>query len=149
MLAGRLLAGLRPHLPHARFHGIGGPRMMEQGFVSDVPMDTLTVRGLFEIIPRYREIKAIQNTLRDRLIADKPEVFIGADSPLKADGSAEFTHDVQLPRMLHGKVLRSAHPHAVVRRARSTSTMPPRRRPPPSPMAATSRKWKSIPRPAS
>ncbi|MCC6071044.1 lipid-A-disaccharide synthase [Massilia sp. GCM10020059] len=81
MLAGRLLAGLRPHLPEARFHGIGGPRMAEQGFVSDVPMDTLTVRGLFEIIPRYREIKGIQNALRDRLIAEKPDVFIGADYP--------------------------------------------------------------------
>ena len=31
MLAARLLAGLKPHLPHARFHGIGGPRMIEQG----------------------------------------------------------------------------------------------------------------------
>src|SRR5213076_3415911 len=61
MLAARLLAGLRPHLPDTRFHGIGGPRMAEQGFVSDLPMDTLTVRGLFEIIPRYREIKRIQN----------------------------------------------------------------------------------------
>jgi lipid-A-disaccharide synthase len=81
MLAGRLLAGLRPHLPDARFHGIGGPRMAEQGFVSDVPMDTLTVRGLFEIIPRYREIKGIQNALRDRLIAERPNVFIGADYP--------------------------------------------------------------------
>jgi lipid-A-disaccharide synthase len=81
MLAGRLLAGLRPHLPQARFHGIGGPRMAEQGFVSDLPMDTLTVRGLFEIIPRYREIKGIQNALRDRLLAERPAVFIGADYP--------------------------------------------------------------------
>ena len=81
MLAGRLLAGLRQHLPDARFHGIGGPRMAEQGFVSDVPMDTLTVRGLFEVIPRYREIKGIQHALRDRLIAERPAVFIGADYP--------------------------------------------------------------------
>jgi lipid-A-disaccharide synthase len=81
MLAGRLLAGLRPHLPEARFHGIGGPRMMEQGLVSDVPMDTLTVRGLFEIIPRYREIKGIQNRLRDRLLVEPPAAFIGADYP--------------------------------------------------------------------
>ena len=81
MLAARLLAGLRPHLPHARFHGIGGPRMIEQGFVSDVPMETLTVRGLFEIIPRYREIKGIQNRLRDRLLAERPAAFIGADYP--------------------------------------------------------------------
>ena len=81
MLAARLLAGLRPQLPDARFYGIGGPRMQEQGFVSQLPMEKLTVRGLFEVIPRYREIKAIQNALRDRLLADPPSVFIGADYP--------------------------------------------------------------------
>jgi lipid-A-disaccharide synthase len=81
MLAARLLAGLRPHLPNARFHGIGGPRMIEQGFVSDLPIETLTVRGLFEVIPRYREIKGIQNRLRDRLLAERPAAFIGADYP--------------------------------------------------------------------
>jgi lipid-A-disaccharide synthase len=81
MLAARLLAGLRPHLPDAKFHGIGGERRAEQGFHSYVPMDKLTVRGLFEVIPRYREIKAIQDTLRDRLLAERPDVFIGADYP--------------------------------------------------------------------
>lgn len=81
MLAARLMAGLRPVLPNARFHGIGGPRMIEQGLASDVPMETLTVRGLFEIIPRYREIKGIQNRLRDRLLAERPAAFIGADYP--------------------------------------------------------------------
>lgn len=49
--------------------------------VSDIPMDVLTVRGIFEIIPRYREIKSIQNTLRDRLLAAPPDVFVGADYP--------------------------------------------------------------------
>ncbi|UVW30403.1 lipid-A-disaccharide synthase [Massilia sp. H6] len=81
MLAARLMAGLRPHLPGAHFHGIGGPCMLEQGLVSDVPMDTLTVRGLFEVIPRYREIKGIQNRLRDRLLLEPPAAFIGADYP--------------------------------------------------------------------
>ena len=81
MLAARLLAGLRPELPNARFQGIGGPRMIEQGLVSDVPMETLTVRGLFEVIPRYRELKQIQSTLRDRLLAEPPAAFIGADYP--------------------------------------------------------------------
>jgi lipid-A-disaccharide synthase len=81
MLAARLLSGLRPQIPDARFHGIGGPGMIEQGMVSDIPMDVLTVRGLFEIIPRYREIKGIQNRLRDRLIAERPDVFVGADYP--------------------------------------------------------------------
>jgi lipid-A-disaccharide synthase len=81
MLAARLMAGLRPQLPNVRFHGIGGPRMIEQGLASDVPMETLTVRGLFEIIPRYREIKGIQNRLRDRLLQERPSAFIGADYP--------------------------------------------------------------------
>jgi lipid-A-disaccharide synthase len=81
MLAARLMAGLKPHLPGVSFTGIGGPRMLEQGLVSEVPMDTLTVRGLFEVIPRYRELKGIQNRLRDRLIAERPAAFIGADYP--------------------------------------------------------------------
>ena len=81
VLAARLLSGLRPMLPGARFHGIGGPSMIAQGMVSDIPMDVLTVRGIFEIIPRYREIKGIQNRLRDRLLLDPPDVFVGADYP--------------------------------------------------------------------
>jgi lipid-A-disaccharide synthase len=81
MLAARLLSGLRPHLPDARFHGIGGPQMMAQGFESHWPMDQLTVRGLLAVIPRYREIKGIQNQLRDQLLAERPAAFIGADYP--------------------------------------------------------------------
>jgi lipid-A-disaccharide synthase len=81
LLAARLMAGLRPHLPDARFSGIGGPRMLEQGLVSDVPMDTLTVRGLLPVLLRYRELKSIQDRLRDRLLAERPAAFIGADYP--------------------------------------------------------------------
>jgi lipid-A-disaccharide synthase len=81
MLAARLMAGLKPVLPDVRFTGIGGPRMLEQGLASDVAMDVLTVRGLLPVLLRYRELKGIQNTLRDRLVADRPAVFIGADYP--------------------------------------------------------------------
>jgi lipid-A-disaccharide synthase len=97
MLASRLMAGLKPHLPGARFHGIGGPRMIEQGLASDVPMDTLTVRGLFEVIPRYREIKGIQNRLRDRLLAERPAAFIGADYPGFNLGLEEQLHAAGIP----------------------------------------------------
>jgi lipid-A-disaccharide synthase len=81
MLAARLMAGLKPHLPDVRFSGIGGPRMLEQGLASDVAMDTLTVRGLLPVLMRYRELKGIQNRLRDRLLAERPAAFIGADYP--------------------------------------------------------------------
>ncbi|MGB7480306.1 MAG: lipid-A-disaccharide synthase [Burkholderiaceae bacterium] len=81
LLAARLLSGLRPQLPEARLHGIGGPRMAEYGFVSDWPMEKLAVRGLFEVLAHYREIKGIQNGLRDRLLAERPAAFIGVDAP--------------------------------------------------------------------
>jgi lipid-A-disaccharide synthase len=99
MLAGRLLAGLRPQLPDARFHGIGGPCMKEQGFVSDIEMERLTVRGLFEVIPRYPEIKGIQNTLRDRLLKERPAVFIGADYPGFNLGLEMQLRDAGIPTM--------------------------------------------------
>ena len=36
------------------------------------------------------------------------------DANVKATGQAEFTVDVVLPRMLHGKILRSPYPHAKI-----------------------------------
>ncbi len=81
LLASRMLSGLRPQLPDADFHGIGGPRMAEYGFRSDWPMEKLSVRGLFEVLAHYREIKGIQNALRDRLLAERPAAFIGVDAP--------------------------------------------------------------------
>jgi lipid-A-disaccharide synthase len=81
MLAGRLLSGLRPQLPDALMHGIGGPHMMEHGFVSDWPMDKLSVRGIFEVLMHYREISGIRKQLCKRLLDEKPDVFIGVDAP--------------------------------------------------------------------
>jgi len=99
MLGGRLLGGLRQHLPQARFHGIGGPQMQAHGFESQWPMDTLTVRGIFEVIPRYRELKGIQSTLRDRLLADRPDVFIGMDYPGFNLGLEEQLRAAGIPTM--------------------------------------------------
>jgi lipid-A-disaccharide synthase len=81
LLAGRLLSGLRPQLPDSLMHGIGGAKMAEHGFVSDYPMEKLSVRGLFEVLMHYREISGIRKRLRDHLIAEKPDVFIGVDAP--------------------------------------------------------------------
>ncbi|MCU6433602.1 lipid-A-disaccharide synthase [Undibacterium sp. Jales W-56] len=81
MLANRMLSGLRPKLPDALMHGIGGPRMAEYGFVNDWPMDKLSVRGLFEVLAHYREISGIRKQLREQLLLEKPDVFIGVDAP--------------------------------------------------------------------
>ncbi|MBC3811005.1 lipid-A-disaccharide synthase [Undibacterium aquatile] len=81
MLAARLLSGLRPRLPDSLMHGIGGSRMAEQGFVNDWTMDKLSVRGLFEVLMHYREISGIRKNLKQQLLAEKPDVFIGVDAP--------------------------------------------------------------------
>lgn len=81
LLASRLLSGLRPQLPDASLYGIGGERMMQYGFVSNWPMEKLSVNGLFEVARHYREIKGIQIALRDSLLARRPDLFIGVDAP--------------------------------------------------------------------
>lgn len=81
LLASRLLSGLRPQLPDTEIHGIGGPKMAEYGFHSDFQMEKLSVSGLFEVLPHYLEIKSIQRSLRDRLLHERPAVFIGVDAP--------------------------------------------------------------------
>jgi lipid-A-disaccharide synthase len=97
LLASRLLSGLRPHLANAHIHGIGGPRMAEHGFQSDWPMEKLAVRGLFEVLAHYREIKGIQNALRDKLLAEKPAVFIGVDAPDFNFGLEKQLKDAGIP----------------------------------------------------
>lgn len=46
---------------------------------------------------------------------------IRKDGPTKVTGRAEYTVDVSLPGMLHGKVLRSSHPHARILSIDTTS----------------------------
>jgi len=41
--------------------------------------------------------------------------FPRVDAPAKATGEAQYIVDLQLPGMLHGKILRSPHPHALIR----------------------------------
>jgi lipid-A-disaccharide synthase len=81
LLAARLLSGLRAQAPDALLHGIGGPRMAEFGFRSDWPMEKLAVRGLFEVLAHYREIKGIRDALRDSLLKTRPAAFVGVDAP--------------------------------------------------------------------
>ena len=41
----------------------------------------LAVRGYVEVLRHYRRIVAIRRALRERLLADKPTLFIGVDAP--------------------------------------------------------------------
>ena len=80
LLAAHLIAALKARRPELGFFGIGGPRMLAQGFDTEVPMERLGVRGYVEVIRHYREISGIRRRLAARLLAERPAAFIGVDS---------------------------------------------------------------------
>jgi hypothetical protein len=44
-------------------------------------MEKLAVRGYLEVLPRLPELLRIRRQLRDRLLVEQPELFIGVDAP--------------------------------------------------------------------
>jgi len=80
LLAAHLIAALKERRPQLRFSGIGGPKMIAQGFESHVPMEKLGVRGYAEALRHYREIMGIRRRIAERMLAERPAVFIGVDS---------------------------------------------------------------------
>ncbi|MFM2328907.1 MAG: hypothetical protein RLZZ494_1010, partial [Pseudomonadota bacterium] len=81
LLASLLLTGLRQRWPGVRAHGIGGPKMAAQGFDAWWPSDKLSVFGYVDALLHLRELLQLRMALGDRLIAERPEVFIGIDAP--------------------------------------------------------------------
>ncbi|MCL1961387.1 MAG: lipid-A-disaccharide synthase [Desulfovibrionaceae bacterium] len=81
LLAGHLLAALRRRWPGLQAAGIGGARMAEQGFEVWWPVETLSVRGYLEVLPRLPALLRIRRQLGARLLAGRLDLFIGVDAP--------------------------------------------------------------------
>ena len=81
LLASLLLGGLRQRWPDLSASGIGGPRMAQHGFEAWWPYQKLAVRGFAEVLAHYREISGIRDALAERLLRDRPSVFVGVDAP--------------------------------------------------------------------
>ena len=69
----------------------------------------------------YEETIVVEGTEVEPWAPEQPLKLVGrpvprVDGPEKVTGRARFTHDVRLPGMLHGKILRSPHPHARIKR---------------------------------
>lgn len=100
LLAGLLLAGMKRRWPGLRAYGIGGPRMAAQGFQALWQHERLAVRGYVEVLRHYREIVGIRRQLRERLLADRPPLFVGVDAP-------DFNLDLEADLKARG--LRTVH----------------------------------------
>lgn len=81
LLAAQLLRGLQARWLGLQAVGIGGPQLEAAGFTAWWPSEKLAVRGYVEVLRHYREIVGIRRQLKNSLLADKPDLFIGVDAP--------------------------------------------------------------------
>lgn len=81
-LLGRgLITALRSTYPHLDVTGIGGPAMIQAGCHSLYDMERLSVMGFFEPLMRIRELIRMRSSLIRYFLENKPDVFVGIDSP--------------------------------------------------------------------
>jgi lipid-A-disaccharide synthase len=80
LLGAHLIAALKARRRGMLFAGIGGPRMISEGFESLYPMEKLSVRGYAEVLRNYGEIMGIRRRLAKALVGERPDLFIGVDS---------------------------------------------------------------------
>jgi lipid-A-disaccharide synthase len=81
LLASLLLQGLKSRWPALGAGGIGGPKMIDLGFDAWWPAEKLSLFGYVDVLMNYRELVGIRSALGDRLIAERPDVFVGVDAP--------------------------------------------------------------------
>lgn len=80
-LGAALMAGLRHLVPDIAFAGVGGPRMTEAGLTSLFPMEELSVMGLVEVLPKYRQLRRRIAETAAAVVAAAPDALITIDSP--------------------------------------------------------------------
>lgn len=80
-LGAGLMSAILKRWPTARFAGIGGPKMQALGFESWFPMERLAVRGYVEVLRHYPGLLAMRSQLGSKLIAERPNLFVGVDAP--------------------------------------------------------------------
>ncbi|ADE11871.1 lipid-A-disaccharide synthase [Sideroxydans lithotrophicus] len=95
LLGSLLLDAIKQAFPNVRFIGIGGPKMQAQGMEVLFPLEKLSVNGYIEVLRHYRELIGIRRNLRERFIAEPPDLFIGIDAP-------DFNLDLELALKQHG-----------------------------------------------
>lgn len=99
-LGAALIRGLRQYYPNASFEGLGGPRMIAEGFHTLYSMERLAVMGLIEPLKHLPELIRLRRGLRQHFLGWQPAVVVGIDSP-------DF--NLGLERQLRQAGLKTAH----------------------------------------
>ncbi|PHS73573.1 MAG: lipid-A-disaccharide synthase [Porticoccus sp.] len=80
-LGAGLIRSLKLHYPEAQFEGIGGDRMLTEGFRSLYPLDRLSVMGFIEPLKRLPELLGIRRHLYQHFANNRFDLVVGIDSP--------------------------------------------------------------------
>ena len=99
-LGAGLVAALRERFPEAEFAGVCGPAMRNAGVEAWADAGELAVMGFSEVLAHLPRLLRLRRDLRERILAWKPDVFIGIDAP-------DF--NLGLERWLKRRGVRTAH----------------------------------------
>ncbi len=81
ILGAGLIKALKLHHPEATFSGVGGERMLAEGFHSLFALDRLSVMGFIEPLKRLPELLHIRKSIKQHIVSTNAVAFIGIDSP--------------------------------------------------------------------
>jgi lipid-A-disaccharide synthase len=81
LLAAPVVSALRERLPGVACAGIAGERMIEAGATAWWHVRELSVRGYAEVLRELPRLLTLRAALRSRLLAARPQVLVGVDSP--------------------------------------------------------------------
>jgi len=80
-LGAGLIQALEQRFPDAEFAGIGGDAMRAAGCDTWFDANELAVMGLAEVLRHLPRLLRLRKAFRQRMLAWKPDVFVGIDAP--------------------------------------------------------------------
>ncbi len=81
ILGAGFLQEIKKRFDNVHAIGIGGQKMISEGFLSLYDMEALSVRGYVEVIRALPALIVMRRKLKSQIIAYNPDVFIGIDAP--------------------------------------------------------------------